>query len=195
MNKATIKIAVQKSGRLSEASLDFLRSQGLVFEENGRSLMIACENKPVELLFVRDDDIPEYVSRNAADFGIVGKNVFLEKGAPANVIQEFDFGICELVIAVPNDSNIKKPIGLEGMRIASSYPVLLRRYLRERDINAAIIPIKGAVEVTPKLNLADAICDITQTGNTLLENDLKILDTVLKSQAILISSNFTAFNF
>lgn len=184
------KIAVQKRGRLAEPSLDFLRSLGLRFNPNERSLVTPCENHDIDILHLRDDDIPEYVCRSVVDFGIVGENVLYEKNVPVNVIKRLGFCPCSLVIAAPRGSQIKALEDLEGERIATSYPRLLVDFLEEKGINAAIISIKGSIEVTPTLNLADAICDITQTGRTLKEHDLIPLVTVLESQAVLIESSF-----
>jgi len=184
------KIAVQKSGRLAEPSLHFLYSLGLKFKPNGRSLVTPCENHDIDILHLRDDDIPEYVCRSVVDFGIVGENVLYEKNAHVNILKRLGFCPCSLVIAVPKGSQIQVLEDLEGERIATSYPRLLAKFLEQRGINAAIITIRGSVEVTPTLNLADAICDITQTGRTLKDHDLIPLVTVLESQAVLIESPF-----
>lgn len=189
MKKANrLKIAIQKSGRLNEASIQFLISLGLRFLPNGNSLVQECQNFDLDIIFLRDDDIPEYVGRGVADFGIVGQNVLLEKQVTADVVQKLDFGKCRLVIAVPKKSLVKKPGDLEGERIATTYPGILGTYLKEKGIDAAIIPIAGSVEITPELNLADAICDIVQTGATLKAHNLKSVFTILKSQAVLIES-------
>ncbi len=188
--KGRTRIAVQKSGRLSEPSLNFLYSQGLKFEPNGRNLVTPCDNHDVDILHLRDDDIPEYVCRSVVDYGIVGENVLYEKEVQVNVLKKLGFCPCSLVIAAPKDSEIKVLEDLEGERIATSHPHLLARFFEERKINGAIITIKGSVEVTPSLNLADAVCDITQTGRTLRENDLIPLLTVLESQAVLVESPF-----
>jgi ATP phosphoribosyltransferase len=186
-----IKIAIQKTGRLNQASMDFLASRGLEFLPNGHSLVQECKNFDLDVLFLRDDDIPEYVSRGVANFGIVGQNVLLEKRMVAEVIRNLDFGRCRLAIAVPEGSAIKTPRDLEGERIATTYPRLLKDYLKRTGIDAAIIPISGSVEITPELNLADSICDIVQTGNTLRAHKLVPLVTILESQAVLISSPFS----
>ena len=184
------RIAVQKGGRLTEPTLDFLYAQGLRFEPNGRNLITPCDNCPIDILHLRDDDIPEYVCRSVVDFGVVGENVLYEKNAHVKVLRRLGFCHCSLVIAVPETSPIKGLEDLEGERIATSHPRLLARFLREEEVNAAIITIKGAVEVTPQLNLADAVCDITQTGRTLKEHSLVPLVTVFESQAALIESPF-----
>lgn len=183
-----LKIAVQKSGRLNQASMDFLVSCGLSFAPNGNSLIRPCENYDLDVLYLRDDDIPEYVSRGVADFGIVGENVLAEKQIKLTILKKFDFGKCKLMIAAPANSEIKELKDLEGERIATSYPKLLANYLKEKKLEAAIIPISGSVEITPDLNLADAICDIVQTGNTLTAHNLVPLFTLLESRAVLIES-------
>lgn len=183
-----LKIAIQKSGKLNQASMDFLLSCGLFFVSNGNSLILPCQNFDLDVLYSRDDDIPEYVSRGVADFGIVGQNVLAEKGVNLKVLKKLDFGKCRLMIVVPANSNIKKPQDLGGERIATSYPKLLADYLKQEKLEAAIIPIAGSVEITPSLNLADAVCDIVQTGDTLKVNNLIPLCTLLESQAVLIAS-------
>lgn len=184
------KIAVQKRGRLAEPSLSFLRSLGLRFNLNERNLVTPCENYDIDILHLRDDDIPEYVCRSVVDFGIVGENVLYEKNVHVNVIKKLGFCPCSLVIAVPRGSQIKALEDLEGERIATSYPRLLAQFLENRRIDAAIITIQGSVEVTPELNLADAICDITETGKTLKDHELVPLATVLESQAVLIETPY-----
>lgn len=190
MNK--LKIAIQGKGRLNNASVDFLRAQGLSFQMKD-SLLVSCDNRAVDILCVRDDDIPQYVACGAADYGIVGENIVLEKGNPSRILQRLNFGRCTVMIAVPEGSSIKTVEDLEGARIATSYPSILAKFLQEKGINAAIINIKGSVEVAPHLNLADAICDITQTGKTLKENGLIPLTTILESQALLISASSNTF--
>ncbi len=188
--KYKTKIAVQKNGRLSEPSLNFLYSLGLKFESNDRNLITPCDNYEIDILHLRDDDIPEYVCRGIVDFGIVGENVVYEKNVRVNFLKKLGFCPCWLVIAVPKGSHIRRVEDLEGERIATTYPRLLGEFLGERGINAAVITIQGSVEVTPRLNLADAICDITQTGKTLKEHDIIPLITVLESQAVLIEAPF-----
>ncbi len=185
-----IRIAIQSKGRLSDASIEFLRSRGLKFEPNGRSLVTPCANRDVEILWLRSGDIPEYVNRGVADFGIAGANVLAEKGMELEGAEKMDFGFCKLVIAVPGDSGIHSVRDLEGERIATSYPIILSRYLQAQGIRAAIIPLRGSVEIAPRLNLADAICDLVQTGKTLSDNHLKPLVTILESQAILIKNQY-----
>mgnify|MGYP001592184338 CR=1 FL=1 len=182
------RMAIQKSGRLYQASMDFLISRGLSFPANGKSLILGCENSDIDLLFLRDDDIPEYVKRGVADFGIVGQNVLAEKGIELPVVAKLDFGRCKLIIAAPKDSRIRSPGDLEGKRIATSYPKLLSEYLAREGVEASIVPISGSTEITPELDLSDAICDLVQTGSTLKAHDLVPLFTIMESQAVLIES-------
>lgn len=191
MKHNNIRIAVQKEGRLRNPSLEYLESLSLEFsKENGRTLVVPCKNDDVEILYVRHSDIPQYVQNGAADFAIVGGNVLYEKNFNIKEVKKLDFGKCSLVIAVPLVSPIQKIQDLEGERIATSYPNSLRKFLQKQKINAAIIEIKGSVEVAPVLGLADAICDLTQTGTTLKENALKPIETLFYSMAVLIESPF-----
>lgn len=185
-----VRIAIQAKGKLAEPSLNFILSLGLRFKPNGRNCIITCENRPLDILFLRDDDIPNYVSRGIADFGIVGENVLLEKNARAKILRKLDFGICSLVLAVPENSSLQNARELDGKSIATTYPNLLKEYLREERIKAEIISLKGSAEIAPNLNLADAICDLTQTGKTLKENNLRLLTAILESQAVLIQPPF-----
>jgi len=189
MKKNRLKIAIQKKGRLRESSLNFLTSCGLKFIPNGCSLIQKSEQGEIDLIFLRDDDIPEYVSRGIVDFAIIGRNVLLEKQMAAKTIRELNFAKCVLLIAVPINSLIKKPKDLNNKRIATTYPQLLKQYLIKNNINSTIIQISGSVEITPELDLADAICDIVQTGNTLKIHKLKPIDNILESQALLVTNN------
>ena len=191
MKRSNIRIAIQKEGRLKELSLAFLASLGLSCpQENGRTLLMPCANADVEILYVRHADAPQYVENGAADFAVIGGNLLYENNFNVKEIKKLNFGICSLVIAVPRVSFLKTMRDLEGERIATSYPNSLRAFLREQKINAAIIEIKGSVEVAPELGLADAICDLTHTGATLRENNLKAIETVFESEAVLIESPF-----
>lgn len=185
-----LRIAIQSKGKLSDASLAFLSSLGLQFDPNGRNCMVSCKNSNLDILFLRDDDIPEYVERGIADFGIVGENVLFEKNASVTIERKLGFASCSLVIAVPNNSPITSGWGLQGKQIATSYPSLLARFLDKEKISANLITLKGSVEIAPQLKLADAICDLTQSGRTLSENNLKPIITILESQAVLIRSPF-----
>ncbi|MEQ7802316.1 ATP phosphoribosyltransferase [Pedobacter sp. ASV1-7] len=182
----TLKIAIQKSGRLNEKSVEILKNCGLSFENYKSSLISTVTNFPLEILFLRDDDIPEYVQDGIADLGIVGENVIVEAGAKVTYLQKLGFGKCTLKIAIPNESNITEVAQLSGKAIATSYPVILEKYLKENNVNAEVRMISGSVEIGPGLGLSDAICDIVSTGGTLKNNGLKPFSEVMKSEAILI---------
>ncbi len=183
-----IRIAVQRSGRLSEGSLSLLKSMGLQFETYQNRLFTRCRNMPIDILFLRDDDIPEYVQDGVADLGIVGSNLLDENGATVERLLSLDFGFCTLAIAVPEQSDFKTIAELSGKKIATSYPRSLKKYLAEQRVEAEIIVLKGCVEVAPALQIADAICDLVSTGSTLRTNRLSVLNTISKSQAILIGT-------
>ncbi len=189
----TLKIAIQKSGRLNEKSVEILKNCGLSFENYKSSLISTVSNFPLEILFLRDDDIPEYVQDGIADLGIVGENVITESGAQVSYLQKLSFGKCTLKIAVPNNSDITEISELEGKAIATSYPVILEKYLRENNVNAQVRTISGSVEIGPGLGLSDAICDIVSTGGTLKSNGLKPFAEVMKSEAVLIGREGAEF--
>ncbi len=191
MKRSNVRIAIQKEGRLRNLSLEYFEFLGLRFpKENGRMFVVPCKNADVEILYVRHGDVPQYVQCGAADFAIVGNNILYEKNFKIREVKKLDFGKCSLVIAVPLVSPLQKIQDLEGERIATSYPNSLRKFLQKKKINAAIIEIGGSVEVTPALGLADAICDLVQTGNTLKENNLKPIKTLFDSVAVLIESPY-----
>ncbi|MEJ7558797.1 MAG: ATP phosphoribosyltransferase [Pedobacter sp.] len=182
----TLKIAIQKSGRLNEKSVEILKNCGLSFENYKSSLITTVTNFPLEILFLRDDDIPEYVQDGIADLGIVGENVIVETGAQVTYLQKLGFGKCTLKIAIPNESNITEIAQLGGKAIATSYPLILEKYLKENNVEAEVRTISGSVEIGPGLGLSDAICDIVSTGGTLKSNGLKPFAEVMKSEAVLI---------
>ncbi len=184
------RIALQKRGRLQEPSLDFLESLGLKFKPNGSKLISPCLNADIEILYVRNSDIPQYVKYGVADYGIVGENVLVENKSRLKIVKRLGFGKCKLVVAVPENSDIKNIEDLSEERIATSYLNTLKGYLKEKGINASIVEIKGSVEICPFLNLSDAICDITQTGTTLKENGLKVIEKIMDSEAVLVQSPF-----
>ncbi len=190
----TYKIAIQKSGRLNEKSVELLKQCGLQFENYKSSLISTVRNFPLEILFLRDDDIPEYVQDGIADLGIVGQNVLLETGVTVNTLQLLGFGKCNLNIAVKNGSPIAKPGDLAGLSIATSYPNLLKQFLAQEKIEAQIRHISGSVEIGPGLGLSDAIFDIVSTGSTLKNNGLKSVFTVMESEAILIANDSVAIS-
>jgi ATP phosphoribosyltransferase len=183
-----IKLALQKEGRLSEGSTDLLHTVGLEFDSYRNRLFASCRNFDLELLFVRDDDIPEYVADGVADIGVVGRNLLFEYGRPVEEILPLHFGYCQLVVAVPDESPVQKPEDLAGSRIATSYPNSTRAYFEQRNVPVQIIPISGSVELTPTLGVAHGIVELTATGSTLRLNDLRQIDTVYTSEAILIAN-------
>jgi len=186
-----LRIAVQKSGRLAERSLDLVRDAGLRVVKGNNDLLYRVENYPIDLLRVRDDDIPTFVADGVCDLGIVGENVLEEgrNGGPtAEVVMPLGFGRCTLKIAVPPTLDYAGPASLDGKRIATSYPRVLRRWLEGQGVSADIVTMRGAVEVAPRLKLAHAICDLVSTGATIEANGLGARDTVLESQAVLIRS-------
>ena len=186
-----LRIAVQKSGRLAERSLDLVRDAGLRVVKGNNDLLYRVENYPIDLLRVRDDDIPTFVADGVCDLGIVGENVLEEgrNGGPsAEVVMPLGFGRCTLKIAAPPALDYAGPGSLQGLRIATSYPRVLRRWLDAAGVQADIVTMRGAVEVAPRLKLAHAICDLVSTGATLEANGLTARDTVLESQAVLIRS-------
>ena len=190
----TLKIAIQKSGRLNEKSVEILKNCGLSFENYKSSLISTVTNFPLEILFLRDDDIPEYVQDGIADLGIVGENVIVETGANVSYLQKLGFGKCSLKIAVKNDSDINSVAQLNGKVIATSYPVILEKFLKANQVEAQIRNISGSVEIGPGLGLSDAIFDIVSTGGTLKNNGLRPFTSVMDSQAALVCTPGLEFN-
>jgi ATP phosphoribosyltransferase len=183
-----LKIALQKKGRLADSSLHVLKSAGVELESSAGRLFARSRSFPLDVLFLRDDDIPEYVQDGITDLGIVGLNVLEEKGAQVAQLDCLGFGGCELSIAVPKSSSFRSVFDLSGKRIATSYPRILKRYLAEKKIDGRIIEISGSVEITPSLDVADAICDLVSTGSTLRIHELVSIEVVLKSEAVLIAN-------
>jgi len=192
---ARIKLAVQKSGRLTEPSLDLLARCGLKLARGKDQLMGFGENMPLDVLFVRDDDIPDLVQEDVCDLGLVGRNVLEEKslalaarGTPARLqaLRTLDFGRCRLSLAVPLEYDYGGLPSLQGQRIATTYPYLLGQFLKQHGIAAEIVTLSGAVEIAPRLGRADLICDLVSTGSTLQANHLREVATVLESHAVLI---------
>ena len=190
-----LRIAIQKSGRLTDHSLDLLVRCGLKYSRGKDQLMCYGDNMPLDLLFVRDDDIPDLVQEDVCDLGIVGLNVIEEKRlelaargieARFDLLQRLEFGQCRLALAVPQEMPFAGVASLAGRRIATTYPYLLERYLREQAIEAQIVTLSGSVEIAPRLGRADAICDLVATGSTLVANHLREVATVLDSQAALV---------
>jgi ATP phosphoribosyltransferase len=183
-----LKIAIQKSGRLSDKSKALLRECGIKIN-NGKNQLMACSsNFPIDFLFLRDDDIPQYVEDGVSDLGIIGENVWLEKGKKVDIIKKLGFSKCRMCLAVPKSTNYKHLDFFNNKNIATSYPIILRKYLTENNIKAEIHEISGSVEIAPNIGLAEGIVDIVSTGSTLMMNGLKEVQTVLKSEAILIAN-------
>jgi len=183
-----LRIAIQKSGRLQEGSLDLLKESGLSFGNGKDQLKAQARNFPVEVLFLRDDDIPQYVEDKVADVGIVGENIFIEKRKKNQLVKRLDFAKCRLSIAIPRSETYGGIKSLDGKNIATSYPNIVRDFLKKNGINAGIHEISGSVEIAPGIGLADAICDIVSTGSTLLGNGLKEVEVVMQSEAVVIAN-------
>lgn len=183
-----IKLAVQKSGRLSENSLQLLKNCNLDIEKFNDRLVVSIRNFKLDLLFLRDDDIPEYVQDGVAELGIVGQDVLYETKADVKVVKKLGFGRCSLRIAIPENDDLRDIEDLNGKRIATSFPNILKDFLRQNKIDAKIVNISGSVEAAPSLGIADYICDLVSTGNTLKLNKLKSSISVLESEAVLIKN-------
>ena len=186
MNK--LKIAIQKNGRLSEKSIELLKECGIKFSNETRNLKTEAKNFPLELLFLRDDDIPQYVEQGVADIGILGQNVVWEKDKNVCIIEKLGFASCKLSLAVPKDEKYTGIDYFNNKKVATSYPKILLKYFNEQKVNAEIEEIGGSVEIAPGIGLANAIFDIVSTGSTLLMNGLKEVEIVTKSEAVLISN-------
>lgn len=184
----TLRLAIQKSGRLSEKSLAIIRECGINFRNSSKKLVAKCDNFPLEILYLRDDDIPGYVADGVADIGIVGENVLLEKEKEVSMVKKLGFSRCRLSLAIPRGENYNGVSDMEGKYIATSYPNILKAYFKENDVTADVHEISGSVEIAPGIGLADAICDIVSTGSTLIGNGLKEVDVVMRSEAVLFST-------
>lgn len=200
MDETRLKLAVQKSGRLTDPSLDLLARCGLKLSRGKDQLVGYGENMPLDVLFVRDDDIPDMVQEDVCDLGLVGLNVLEEKrlalraggqDARFQSLRQLDFGRCRLALAIPEGGQFGGVQSLCGKRIATTYPYLLKRYLNELEIAAEVVTLSGAVEIAPRLGRADLICDLVSTGSTLQANHLREVETVLESHAVLIRTPLT----
>jgi ATP phosphoribosyltransferase len=187
-NNGNLKLAIQKKGRLTEKSIELIKLCGIDIDNYSERLVVQAYNFPLEILFLRDDDIPEYVQDGVADIGIVGENVVVSKNAQTEIVEKLGFGKCSLMMAAPENITIKTIKDIEGKTIATSFPRVVQNYLNENKINAKIIEISGSVEIAPALGVADMICDIVSTGNTLMMNKLKKSISIFESQAVLIRS-------
>lgn len=189
MNGNNLKLAIQKKGRLTDKTLNLLRSSGIDIDNYSDRLTVSAKNFDLDILFLRDDDIPEYVQDGVADIGVVGENVLIEKQSDITLQKKLGYSRCRLMLASPNDFEFNSVDQLNGKKIATSYPNILRNYLKENNVEAKIIEISGSVEIAPSLGVADFICDIVSTGNTLRLHKLKTFTKVLDSEAVLISRN------
>jgi ATP phosphoribosyltransferase len=189
MSTNNIRIAVQKSGRLSDDSLKLFKECGIKFESGGSKLRSISSNFPIEFLFLRDDDIPGYVEDGVADLGVVGLNVLMEHTRKVDIVKELGFSKCRLSLAIPRGEAYTDLSQFEGKSIATSYPNLTNQFLLKNGVKAEMHEISGSVEIAPSIGLAEGICDIVSTGGTLLSNGLKEVATVFQSQAVMISNN------
>lgn len=183
-----LKIAVQKSGRLYDDSIRLLKECGIELNNGNKQLKAAAFNFPIEVFFLRDDDIPQYVYDGVADIGIVGENVLLEKEKDIDLVYRLGFGKCRLSIAIPKSMQYQSSIDLNGIKIATSYSNILHNYLAKNEIIAEIHEISGSVEIAPGIGLADAICDLVSSGSTLFTNGLKEVEVILQSEAVLTAN-------
>ncbi|MFV0539097.1 MAG: ATP phosphoribosyltransferase [Dysgonomonas sp.] len=183
-----LRIAVQSKGRLFEETMALLQEAGIRLNNIKRTLLIPAKDFPVEILFLRDDDIPQAVATGVADIGVVGENELKEKGEVADIIKRLDFSKCRLSLAIPKDEKYEGIEWFNGKKIATSYPHILNKYLKEQNINSDIHIITGSVEISPSIGLSDAIFDIVSSGGTLVSNRLKEVEVVMQSEAVLITT-------
>lgn len=183
-----LRIAVQSKGRLYDETMELLAESGIKFSSSKRTLLVPSRKFPMEALFLRDDDIPESVASGIADIGIVGLNEYLEKAKDAEIVKNLGFSKCRLSLAIPKDIDYKGIEWFNGKKIATSYPVILQKFLNEKGITADIHVITGSVEIAPGIGLADAIFDIVSSGSTLVSNHLKEVEIIIESDAVLIAN-------
>ncbi len=182
-----LRIAVQSKGRLFDDTMNLLNEADIKISTNKRTLLVQSSNFPLEVLYLRDDDIPQSVATGVADIGIVGENELVEKGENADIVMHLGFSSCRLSLAVPKAADYNGPEWFEGKKIATSYPVILQKFLDKKNINAEIHVITGSVEISPGIGLADGIFDIVSSGSTLVSNNLREVEVVMKSEAVLIA--------
>lgn len=194
LNSKNLKLAIQKQGRLSDETLDFLRASGLVFESSKQRLFSSCRNFPLEILYVRDDDIPDYVASGTVDLGIVGQNILNEERPKVKKMLNLRYGFCSLIVAVPKESTITSIEGLKNKTIATSYPESTKKFFKENNIPIEIVRISGSVEITPALGVSQAIADLTSTGSTIALNDLRVLTKIYDSESVLIANKESVVN-
>ena len=184
-----IKVAIQKSGRLNKESLKLIEDCGVNFEVYRDQLKVISKNFPIEIYFLRNGDIPKYLNDGVVDLAIIGENTLNEKGYQLNIIEKLGFSKCRISVAVPKDFKYKSVDDLNNIRIATSYPNTLKKFLKKEGIKSDLHIINGSVEISPSMGLADAICDIVSSGSTLFENNLVEVVTLFESQAVLVQSN------
>jgi len=184
-----LRLAIQKSGRLHDDSIKLLKECGIDISNGLNKLKAEASNFPIEVYFLRDDDIPQYVEDGVADIGIVGENVVYEKNKPLTVLNKLGFGKCRLSIAVRKSDNYTGLSFFEGKKVATSYPVILSKFLKDKGVTAEVHEISGSVEIAPSIGLADAICDLVSSGSTLFSNGLQEAETILASEAVLVATN------
>lgn len=192
MERSQLKVAIQKSGRLHDDSVGLLRDCGIDIRNGVNQLRTQAENFPLEIYFLRDDDIPQYVEDEVAHVGIVGENVIYEKNKSVDIVEKLGFGKCRLSVAVGKTEQYDGPAYLQHKKIATSYPVIVRQFLQKNGISAEIHEISGSVEIAPGIGLADAIVDLVSSGSTLFANGLREADTILRSEAALIRNRSLA---
>lgn len=183
-----LRIAVQAKGRLFEETMSMFEESSIKIETSKRLLLMQSPNFPVEVLFLRDDDIPQAVATGIADVGVVGENEYVEKGEDAEIIKRLNFSKCRLSLAIPKAIDYKGIEWFEGKKIATSYPGILKKFLKENNLNAEIHVITGSVEIAPGIGLADCIFDIVSSGSTLVSNNLKEVEVVMRSEALMIGN-------
>ncbi len=183
-----LRIAVQKSGRLNEDSMRILKDIGISIDNGKDQLKASARNFPVEVFYLRNGDIPQYLKDGVVDVAIIGENVLIEKGGDIEIAEKLGFSKCKVSIAVPKDSTANSLKDLNGKRIATSYPVTVKKFLKEQGLEAQLHKINGSVEIAPNIGLADGICDIVSSGSTLFKNGLKEIEVLLKSEAVLAVS-------
>ena len=183
-----LRIAVQSKGRLYEDTMDLLKETGIKINSARRTLLVQSSNFPIEVLYMRDDDIPECVASGIADIGIVGENEFVERGKDANVVKRLGFSKCRLSLAIPETEEYNGVTWFDGKKIATSYPNILKKFAQEQGINIEVHVIQGSVEIAPGIGLSDGIFDIVSSGSTLVSNKLREVETVMKSEALLIGN-------
>ena len=183
-----LKIAIQKDGRLNEDSLKLLKSCGISINNGKDQLKVNVANFPIEILYLRNSDIPQYIEDGVADIGIIGENLLIEKQTNIQIIERLGFSKCKVCLAVPKEVENNCASYFNGKKIATSYPNTLRQFLNENDVNAEIHTISGSVEIAPNIGLADGICDIVSSGSTLFKNGLRETQTILRSEAVLVKS-------